>query len=100
MANEMVPVVRGTVLEEEGGFTLDQLCRLCRQRAEVLISMVEEGVLDPEEGQDPATWRFPGTSVTHVRIVVRLQRDLGVNLEGAALVLELLDRLARQRSGT
>jgi len=97
MTNEIVPVLRGTVLEEEGDFTLDQLCRLCRLRSEAIITMVEEGVLDPEEGKDPATWRFPGTSVNHVRIVVRLQRDLGVNLAGAAVVLDLLDRLARLR---
>jgi chaperone modulatory protein CbpM len=93
MPHEIVPVLRGTVLDEEDGFTLDQLCRICRLDTEVIITMVEEGVLDPE-GEDPATWRFPGTSVTHVRIVVRLQRDLGVNLEGAAVVLHLLDRLA------
>jgi chaperone modulatory protein CbpM len=29
-----------------------------------------------------------------VRTVRRLQRDLGVNLPGAALALELLDRIA------
>ena len=56
--------------------------------------MAEAGILEPR-GQAPGTWRFPGTSVTHVRIVVRLQRDLGVNLAGAALVLDLLDRLKR-----
>jgi chaperone modulatory protein CbpM len=93
MPHEIVQVLRGTVLDEEDGFTLNQLCRICRLDTEVIITMVEEGVLDPE-GEDPATWRFPGTSVTHVRIVVRLQRDLGVNLEGAAVVLHLLDRLA------
>lgn len=97
MPNEIVPVLRGTVLDEESGFTLDELCRICRQRAEVIITMVEEGILDPEEGEDPATWRFPGSSVTHIRIVVRLQRDLGVNLSGAAVALELLERLARLR---
>ena len=93
MPNEMVPVLRGTVLDEEGSFTLEQLCRMCRLEEKVILTLVEEGVLDPE-GEDPATWKFPGTSVTHVRIVVRLQRDLGVNLQGAAVVLDLLDRLA------
>ena len=97
MPNEIVPVLRGTVLDDESGLTLDELCRMCRQRAEVIITMVEEGILDPEEGEDPATWRFPGSSVTHIRIVVRLQRDLGVNLSGAAVALELLERLARLR---
>ncbi|MGB5660867.1 MAG: chaperone modulator CbpM [Thermoanaerobaculia bacterium] len=93
MPNEMVPVLRGTVLDEEGSFTLEQICQICRLEKKVILTLVEEGVLDPE-GEDPATWKFPGTSVTHVRIVVRLQRDLGVNLQGAAVVLDLLDRLA------
>ena len=98
MPNEMVPVLRGTVLDEEGSFTLEQICQICRLEKKVILTLVEEGVLDPE-GDEPATWRFPGTSVTHVRIVVRLQRDLGVNLEGAAIVLDLLDRLALSGRG-
>jgi len=92
MPKEIVPVLHGTLLDEESRFTLDELCRICRQRAEAIVTTAEEGVLDPE-GEEPATWVFPGTSVTHVRIVVRLQRDLGVNLAGAALVLDLLARL-------
>ncbi|MGB5162591.1 MAG: chaperone modulator CbpM [Thermoanaerobaculia bacterium] len=98
MPNEIVPVLRGTVLDEEGSFTLEQICQICRLEKKVILTLVEEGVLDPE-GDEPATWRFPGTSVTHVRIVVRLQRDLGVNLEGAAIVLDLLDRLALSGRG-
>jgi len=94
MPNEIVPVLRGTLLDDESGLTLDQLCRICRLQSDFVITMVEEGILDPD-GEDPTTWSFPGTSVTHVRIVVRLQRDLGINLAGAALVLDLLDRLAR-----
>jgi chaperone modulatory protein CbpM len=35
-----------------------------------------------------------------VRTVVRLQRDLGVNLPGAALALELLDRIDELQRGS
>ena len=98
MPNEMVPVLRGTILDEEGGLTLYHLCRICRLSDEVVITMVEEGILEPE-GDDRRTWRFPSTSVTQVRLVTRLQRDLGVNMAGAAVVLDLLDRLARLSRG-
>ena len=87
---KMIRVVRGTLLDEESDLTLDELCGICRQRRDVLMTMVEEGILDPLGGDDTETWRFPSISVTKVRIVLHLQRDLGVNLAGAALVLDLL----------
>jgi chaperone modulatory protein CbpM len=92
MAKDIVRVIHGTVLDDEEGLSLVQLCRLCRLRQEAIVEMVEEGILEPE-GERPADWRFSGTCVTHVRIVVRLQRDLGVNLAGAAVVLDLLERI-------
>ena len=94
MPNEMVRVLRGSLLDEEGGLTLHQLCRACRLGEELVVTMVDEGILEPE-GNDHSNWRFPRTCVTQVRLVVRLQSDLGVNLAGAAVVLDLLDRLAR-----
>lgn len=92
MAKDIVRVVHGTVLDDEERLSLAQLCRLCRLQQEAIVEMVEEGILEPE-GERPTDWRFPGTCVTHVRIVVRLQRDLGVNLAGAAVVLDLLERI-------
>ena len=41
MPNEIVPVLRGTVLDDESGLTLDELCTMCRQRAEAIITMVK-----------------------------------------------------------
>ena len=58
--------------------------------------MVDEGILDPV-GADVGHWRFPGGSIRRVRIVGRLQRELGVNLAGAALALDLMDRVERLR---
>ena len=40
-------------------------------------------------------WRFHISGVRRVRTVVRLQRDLGSNLAGAALALELPDRVEK-----
>ena len=96
--------LRGQIIEEETVITLDELCRHCTVQAEEVVTMVREGIIDPADGR-PDTgaavrWRFHISSVRRVRAVVRLQRDLGVNLPGAALALELLDRieeLQRQR---
>jgi chaperone modulatory protein CbpM len=54
--------------------------------------MVEQGILEPSGRRGPH-WCFPLSSLKRTRITLHLQRDLGVNLEGAALVLDLLDRI-------
>ncbi len=90
--------LRGQLVEEETVITLQELCRHCTVKIEEIMIMVEEGILDPQvERLEPAAaaeWHFHISSVKRVRTVVHLQRDLGVNLPGAALALELLDRIA------
>ena len=100
---EQIPI-RGQVIEEETLITLDELCRHCTVESEEVVTLVREGILDPADDSLDWThagrWRFHISSVWRVRTVVRLQRDLGVNLPGAALALDLLDRIAelqRQR---
>jgi len=44
-------------------------------------------------GDRPDELRFHYASVRRILTVVHLQQDLGVNLAGAALALELLERI-------
>ena len=86
----------GTVLDERSVFTLRELCRACGVHAELVIEMVEEGVLEPRGGA-PAEWRFPGSAVTRAQKALKLARDLRVNWPGAALVLDLLEEIETLR---
>lgn len=90
--------LRGELIEAETLISLDELCRNCTVQTEEVITMVREGILEPADGEavrkGAQRWHFHISSVRRVRIAVRLQRDLGVNLPGAALALELLDRIA------
>jgi len=88
--------ITAVVLDEHTEFTLGELCRLCRVHGEFVVELVEEGIVDPR-GRDPRRWRFTGVSVRRVRRAVRLHRDLGLNLPGVALALELLDEIDRLR---
>ena len=88
--------LRGTLLDERAVFTLRELCRMCDVHAELVIEMVDEGVLQPR-GAAPENWRFPGHAVTRAHKALRLTRDLRVNWPGAALALDLLEELERRR---
>ncbi len=72
--------------------TFAELAHRCHVDAECLLELIEEGVLEPTGG-GPADWRFPPLSIRRVRIALSLQRDLRVNLAGAALAMDLLDEL-------
>lgn len=97
MAKEILSLLSGDVLEEDVELTLAELCRTCRLPAERVFELVDEGVLEPV-GRDPARWRFRGISVRRVRCVLRLERDLGINVAGAALALDLLEQIEALRT--
>lgn len=89
--------IHGQVIGEETVITLAELCVHCTLEKEEILVMVDEGILDPggfsTGRRNIEQWQFHISSVRRVRTVVHLQRDLGVNLAGAALALELLDRI-------
>lgn len=97
MTKELETLLSGDVLGEDVELTLVELCRTCQLPAERVFELVEEGIIDPL-GREPAGWRFRWTSVRRVRCALRLERDLGVNLAGAALALDLLEELDRLRA--
>jgi hypothetical protein len=47
-------------------------------------------VLEPR-GREPTAWSFPATALARARATVRLIEDLGVNLEAAGIILDLLE---------
>lgn len=100
--SEQQVVLTGEVLEEDHEITLVQLCLTCGVEAEMVEALVEHGILDPS-GKRGAHWSFRAAHIRRARTAVRLQRDLDVNLPGAALALELLERIneleARLRAG-
>jgi chaperone modulatory protein CbpM len=89
--------INSIVLEEQTGLTLDDLCRACAEQGDVIIALVDEGVLTPI-GQAPEYWRFTGVHMHRAKVAVRLQRDLGINLAGAALALHLMDEMETLRA--
>jgi len=93
---ESLEVMTGTLIDDEQLFTLADLCRSCGVHAEMISDMVEFGIIEPQ-GASAAKWRFTGGCLWRVTTVVRLQRDLEVNLAGAALALDLLEEVRELR---
>jgi chaperone modulatory protein CbpM len=93
---EHITYIQGMVLDEETRCSLADLCRLCGVDAEIIHSMIDEGIITPE-GYAPREWHFSFVAVKRVQTAIRLQNDLRVNLPGCALALDLLDEIEALR---
>ncbi len=79
-------------MEDLNDLTLQDLCRACAAQADIIIELVDIGVVTPL-GQTPEVWRFTGLHLQHAKVALRLHRDLGVNFAGAALALQLMEEV-------
>lgn len=80
------------LIDEQVVFSVADLCRSCAVEAEFIEAMIEEGILEPS-GTSGRHVAFHASSLRRTRITVRLHRDLGVNLAGAGVALDLLERI-------
>jgi chaperone modulatory protein CbpM len=94
---KQLPQLSGIVVGERSDLSLAELGRACAVRIDCIVELVDQGIISPI-GRGPERWRFSGTHLRRATVALRLQRDLGVNLAGAALALHLLDELDALRS--
>ena len=94
--NSMTTILCSEIVEQRVPLSLGELCQQYAVHAEWIVDLVDEGILEPQGGPH-MKWRFSGENCRRISIVLRLQRDLGVNLAGTALALDLLDELQELR---
>jgi chaperone modulatory protein CbpM len=92
------PLLGGELLDESVELSLLEVCRICATGEDTIVELVREGIVEPARSVE-SRWVFSGASVVRIQIALRLQRDLQLNLPGAALVIELLEEIDRLRRG-
>ena len=97
MAEHDTNALSGHILDGTTEITIVELCEFCSIEIELVDELVDEGILEPTDGSSEKR-RFPYSSGRRTRTVVHLQRDLGLNLAGAALALDLLDCIENLRA--
>lgn len=78
---------------EEEELTLEMLASCVRVHPEWIRHLVDFGLLTPTRIRG-RHMLFEAATVMRLRRILRLQRHLGVNLAGVAIILELHDRLS------
>jgi DNA-binding transcriptional MerR regulator len=68
----------------------EEVADRCGLHPALVERLVALGLIEPLEGRSN---RFPPDATLRLQRALRLRRDLGLSYNGAALVLELLDRI-------
>ena len=92
MPEDQKTILVGDLVTDAPDISIDELCEACRLTAEAVEAFVKEGIVEPR-GSERSRWRFSYSSVITVRRARRLESQLGLNLAGVALALELLDQI-------
>lgn len=71
---------------EHALLTIEELASAAGLHPELVAKFVSYGLLEPD-ASDPAL--FPASAVERLRCIVRLRHDLGVNLAGIAVILDM-----------
>jgi chaperone modulatory protein CbpM len=87
----------GQLLDDRTEISIVQLCRIFSVESSMVERLMEEGVIEPIRYENDVSY-FPQSCLKRTRVVMSLRNDLGVNLAGAALALELLEQIERLRS--
>lgn len=87
---ERLELLEAHLLGEGDWIRVETLCHLCDLTLEAVVELADLGVVAPRGGA-PREWQLPATTLPRLRTMSRLMHDLGVNVSGAALAVELIE---------
>lgn len=79
-------------IDMDPDLTLDELCQICQISADYVLELVAYGAIEPKNPYEEA-WVFTTQQLRRIRTILHLQEDLEVNLPGAILALELMQKI-------
>lgn len=88
--SDVFDLLEAELLDERHWIAVGELCELVQLDLATVVELVEQGVVAPR-GTQPGEWSLPAAALPRLRLASRLMHDLGVNVSGAALALELLE---------
>lgn len=70
--------------------TCHELCSREHIATELMVELVDYGIVRPIAGQQPTNWEFDTTSVHWLKTALRLAQDLEIDWLAVALVVDLM----------
>lgn len=81
-----------------GYLSVDAVATCCGVHPDRIHCYIEYGLIEPAESEPE--FLFDASAVPRVRKIERLRADLGINLPGIAVILQLLELIRELRTET
>lgn len=89
-------ILTGVLITETTTFTMTEICQKYSIPQELLQEMIEQGLFNNQTAE-PEQMTLNLKALQKMESAFRLHRDLGINLPGVALVLDLLEEMDKMR---
>ena len=89
-------ILEASIIPQDSYFSLAECSHTTQSPEDFIIELISEHIIEPI--QQDQKYYFTITHVNKIRTARSFSVDLGVNLEGIALALELLDRIQQLES--
>lgn len=90
-------ILVGMLIEETTTVSFTEVCHKYNIPKELLIEMIEQGLF-PNQPTQIEQIALDQKALRHIEAAFRLHRDLGINLPGVALAIELLEEIEKMRT--
>ncbi len=90
-------ILTGVLIEETTTFTFIEVCEKYHIPQQLLEEMIVQGLFTCQT-TDQEELSLNQKELNRIESAFRLHRDLGVNLPGVAVVLDLLDEMEQMRN--
>lgn len=90
-------IINGMIMNGNLTLTFVEVCHHCHLSEEELLDWIAHGLLGEDVHPSVEKTQFNHEMIVRIRRAYRLRNELEVNVQGAILVLELLDQIAGMR---
>ena len=96
--------IYSAVMVDDGApLSLHEMACFCEQHSDWVVTLVREGLVCVERNvvvteTSPEKWLFASAAAARARQIARVQRDFDVNLDAAALMVDLMNEVRELRA--
>lgn len=83
-----------TIIDENNTLTMDEICRAINAEHDLILQLIDYHIIYPK-GSSEKEWVFDHVSLRRARLARNFYYDLEVNVQGIALLIDMLERIER-----